>query len=173
MGDDVISRIAAVMDWPAEGAVASLGDSPVIVMGALNEAEHARRSAAGAVPLAGAFLLRCALAEDPDFRLAPPPVVVRGFVAVRRTWRSAMQSIGTLTAFGPRVAALPVEVAASDEVLAEAIVTGVGVIARGPAGWRLVQPPKTVTSDRPTWVHRWMEERVYEAFLTSRGEVRT
>lgn len=168
--DEVISRVAAVMDWPAEGAVADLGDTPVLVMGALDEAEHTFRSEAGALPLADSFLLRCALDTDPDFLLAPPPVAVRGFVAVRLTWQAAAYAIGTMTAFGLRVVALPAEVATSDEVLVEAIVTGVGVIARCPGGWWLVQPPTPRESDRSTWVHRWVEELVYDAFLIGRRE---
>lgn len=93
---------------------------------------------------------------------------VRGFVAVRRTWRAGAYAIGTMTAFGPRVVVLPPGTATSDEVMVEAIVCGMGVISRDASGWRLVQPPKPRTSDRSTWAHRWVEEQIYEAFLAAR-----
>lgn len=130
----------------------------------LDEFEHEARLSEGLGPATDAFLLRCIGAGDPGFLGRPSPVRISGAIAVRKTWRAAVGNLGGFVAFGARVAVLPDEVARRHSVRAEAIFHGYGVIAAGHPSC-LVQTPASAMVAERTWVHRQVEEIVYDALL--------
>lgn len=133
----------------------------------LDESEHHARVADGRPPVVDPFLFRCVAHEDPAFVTRRSPVHVAGAVAVRRCWTSARRNLGGFRAFGARVAVLPPREARRPGVATEAIVTGFGVLARDADQSRLVHHPDVrAVSDR-TWVHRLVEEALYDALVTA------
>lgn len=162
-----LGEVSAVMGWPRSGVEASITRSPrLFVLGEVDGAEHARRVDEGRLPVADSFLLRCICHDDPGFATRPSPVHVRAVVAVRRQWQSALGAVGDFTAFAPRIIAVPDPQARTDRVTVETITTGVGVISTNvDSPWQLVHPPAPMRVTPRTWVHRWVEESIYDAFL--------
>jgi hypothetical protein len=163
-------RILPLVGWDGQIVVEARAWSATrMVVCSLNEAEHQRRSAVGHPPLADPFMLRCALTSDPGFLDAPRPVTIAGAIAVRRTWESATANLGGFSAFGTLVAVLPPEEARQPNIEIEAAVEGYGVVSwNGQDQTRLVHHPDArPRTDTRTWVHRLVDEIVYNALLTS------
>ncbi|MET7334217.1 hypothetical protein [Nonomuraea sp. NPDC005650] len=160
--------VLAALGWQGCQVVTARALSrPRLVLCELDEHEHARRQEAGLPPTADALLLHCRTHVDPSFLERPSPVRIRGAVAARASWRSARANLAEFGAFGARVAVLPARVACRDAVRAEAIYHGFGlVMAEKPH--EVIQPPDTFVSTERTWVHRLVEEIVYDAMLAQR-----
>ncbi|MEW1838540.1 hypothetical protein AB0392_11350 [Nonomuraea angiospora] len=161
--------VLAALGWQDSQMVTARALSrPRLVLCELDEPEHARRQEAGLPPTADALLLHCRAHVDPSFLERPSPVRIRGAVAARASWRSARANLAEFGVFGARVAVLPAKVARRDAVRAEAIYHGFGlVLAEKPH--EVIQPPDTCVSTKRTWVHRLVEEIVYDAVLTQRS----
>lgn len=173
------TRPTPTQHGPTPGVLAALGwlacqvvtaralSTPRVVLCELDEHEHARRQGAGLPPTADALLLHCRAHVDPSFLERPSPVRIHGAVAARASWRSARANLAEFGAFGARIAVLPAEVARRDAVRAEAIYHGFGLVtAEEPH--EVIQPPDTCVSVTRTWVHRLVEEIVYDALLSQR-----
>lgn len=144
--------------------VRALATSRVLVC-ELDEPEHARRQESGLLPVADALLLRCRAHVDPSFLTRPSPVRICGAVAVRASWKSARANLASFAAFGARVAVLPTKVAHQDAVRADAIYYGFGLVA-AEHPQEMIQAPDTSARGKRTWVHRLVEELVYDAVLS-------
>ncbi len=168
---DLAVRALPLLGWDGLGIVeARAWSARRLVVCALDPAEHRRRQTESMLPAADPFLLRCLAAQDPRFVLAPPPVRIVGAIAVRRTWKAAIANLAGFAAFGALAAVLPAGAADRLEVAAEAPVHGIGVIAADPAGTvRLIHRAGAHTADARTWVHRLIEEIVYDALLAPAG----
>ncbi|WP_155341414.1 hypothetical protein [Acrocarpospora corrugata] len=137
----------------------------------LDDPEHARRQDAGLLPTADALLLHCRAHVDPSFLKRPSPIRIRGAVAARASWQSARANLAEFSAFGARVAVLPARIAHRDGVRAEAIYHGFGLVtAEQPH--EVVQPPDIHVDAGRTWVHRLVEEIVYDAVLSQQSDHR-
>lgn len=143
--------------------VRALATSRVLVC----EPEHARRQEAGLLPVADALLLRCRVHVDPSFLTRPSPVRICGAVAVRAWWKLARANLASFAAFGARIAVLPAKVARQDAVRADAIYYGFG-LAAAEHPQEMIQAPDTSARGKRTWVHRLVEELVYDAVLSQR-----
>lgn len=133
----------------------------------LNEAEHQRRSAVGLLPIADPIMLRCVLASDAGFRDAPQPVTIVGAIAARRTWDGATANLGGFSGFGALVAVLPPEEAGRPRVEIEAAVEGYGVVAWDGQDqvWLVHHPDTRPRTAGRTWVHRLVEEILYNSLI--------
>ena len=165
---DLAVRTLPLLGWDGLGIVeARAWSTRRLVVCVLDPAEHRRRQAEGMFPAADPFLLRSLAAQDPRFVLAPPPVRIVGAIAVRRTWKAAIANLAGFAAFGALAAVVPAGAADRLDVAAEAPVHGIGVIAADAAGTvRLVHRAGVHTAAARTWVHRLIEEIVYDALLT-------
>lgn len=168
---DLAARALPLLGWDGFGIVeARAWSARRLVVCSLDPAEHRRREAEGMLPAVDPILLRCLVAQDPRFMVAPPPVRIAGTIAVRRTWKAAMANLAGFAAFGALAAVLPSEAAGRLDVAAEAPVHGVGVIATDVDGTvRLVHRVGSYTAEARTWVHRLIEEILYDALLTATG----
>jgi len=168
---DLAVRALPLLGWDGFGIVeVRAWSARRLVVCALDPAGHRRRQAEGMLPAVDPFLLRCLVDQDPRFVLAPPPVRIAGAIAVRRTWKAAMANLAGFAAFGALAAVLPAGAADRLEVAAEAPVQGVGVIASDAAGTvRLVHRAGPHVTEARTWVHRLVEEIVYDALLAPAG----
>ncbi|WP_143734286.1 hypothetical protein [Microbispora rosea] len=140
-----------------------------VVVCELNEAEHTLRQEIGLVPAADTLLLHCRAHVDPSFLTRPSPVRIRGAIAARASWRSVMTNLAEFAAFGARVGVLPAKVARRDAVQVEAMYYGFGLVtAEEP--YEMIQAPDTFVGaglgPGRTWVHRLVEEIVYDAILS-------
>jgi hypothetical protein len=147
-----------------------MGES-LIVAYSFDASEHEERLSSGRPPAVDPLLLRCVAAEDPTFLTRPAPVHIEGAVAVRRTWTAARSALGVFAAFGARAAVLPEGQARSTRVIAEAAVTGVGLVVAAGGEAKLVQPAEAPFPTQRTWVHRAIEESVYDAALAERAKL--
>ncbi|MBO3751932.1 hypothetical protein J5X84_38180 [Streptosporangiaceae bacterium NEAU-GS5] len=136
-----------------------------VVVCELDESEHAERQKARLLPTADALLLHCRAHVDPSFLTRPSPVRIHGAVAARASWPPARENLAGFTAFGARVAVLPEGIASGDAVRAEAIYHGFGLVAAEPPH-QLIQGPDPDIGGKRTWVHRLVEEIVYDAMVT-------
>jgi hypothetical protein len=168
---EVTRQVLALLGWDGRVVVeARAWSTRRLVACELDQDEHERRVARGLVPVTDPLVLRCAGACDPGFLTARPPVRIAGAIAIRRTWRSAVANVGGFSAFGSRVAVLPPGPAARQDVALEAAVEGLGVIAWEDGGQaRLVHHPAPSPAGARTWVHRLVEEIVYNEVLAARG----
>ncbi|MEV0229320.1 hypothetical protein [Nonomuraea sp. NPDC050786] len=158
--------VLAALGWQGCQVVTARAlSTPRVVLCELDEREHARRQESGLPPTADALLLRCRVAVDPAFLERPSPVRIRGAVAARASWRSARANLAEFGAFGARVAVLPARVARQDAVRAEAIYHGFGLVTVEKPH-EVIQSPDTYVSTKRTWVHRLVEEIVYDAVLS-------
>ncbi|MFI6325099.1 hypothetical protein ACIBG8_46815 [Nonomuraea sp. NPDC050556] len=163
--DGVLSDVLDALGWADHQLVYAPALSAMrLVACQLDEFEHAARQSQGLGPVTDAFLLRCVGAGDPDFLTRPSPVRITGAIAVRRTWTAASGNLGGFVSFGARVAVLPRAVATRPSVAAQAIYHGFGVIAVENPG-ELIHPPACATAGERTWVHRQVEEIIYNALL--------
>jgi hypothetical protein len=163
-------RVLPMLGWDGQAAVEARAWSTTrLVICSLDEAEHQRRSDAGHLPVTDPLMLRCSLSSDSGFRDAPSPVTITGAIAARRTWQGATANLGGFSAFGSRVAVLPPEEAVRPDVGLEAAVEGYGIIALdGEHRVWVVHHPDTRPHKRiRTWVHRLVEEIIYNALLTA------
>ncbi|WP_155358888.1 hypothetical protein [Acrocarpospora macrocephala] len=145
--------------------------TPRMVVCELDDSEHARRQDAGLLPTADALLLHCRAHVEPSFLKRPSPIRIRGAVAARASWQSARANLAEFAAFGARVAVLPARIAHRDGVRAEAIYHGFGLVtAEQPH--EVIQPPDTRVGAGRTWVHRLVEEVVYDAVLSQQAAQR-
>jgi hypothetical protein len=172
-GDDVLAAgLLPVLGWTGHMVIeARAWSARRLVVCRLNESEHQKREAEGRPPVADPLLLRCVAAEDPGFMHAPSPVEIAGAIAVRKKWPSAVTNLGGFSAFGALAAVLPPAEADRLDVAAGALVEGIGVVAcDGDGQVRLVHHPGSAprTGTR-TWVHRLIEEIVYDALLRAGG----
>jgi hypothetical protein len=166
---DLAARALPVLGWDGFSLVeARAWSTRRLIACALDPVEHRRRQAEKLLPVADPLLLRCVAAEDPEFMLAPPPVQIAGAIAVRRTWKGAIANLAGFAAFGSLAAVLPSASAERTDVATEAPVQGVGVVAAEQSGTvRLVCHASVHTMAKRTWVHRLIEEIVYDAMLNS------
>ncbi|MEW9527297.1 hypothetical protein [Microbispora sp. NPDC049125] len=171
------TRPASLVRSLSSGVLASLGwqgcqvvtvralSTRRLVVCELDEGEHARRQEAGLVPSADALLLHCRAHVDPSFLGRPSPVRIRGAVTIGGSWRSARTNLAGFAAFGARVAVLPAEIAYRDAVRAEAIYHGFGLVTTEEPH-KVIQVPDADIGMERTWVHRLVEEIVYDAVLS-------
>ena len=166
---DLAARALSVLGWDGFSLVeARAWSTRRLIVCALDPAEHRHRQAEKLLPVADPLLLRCVAAEDPGFMLARPPVRIAGAIAVRRTWKSAITNLAGFAAFGSLAAVLPSASADRIDVATEAPIQGVGVVAAEQNGTvRLVHHVSAHTIAKRTWVHRLIEEIVYDALLAS------
>ena len=166
---DLAARALSVLGWDGFSLVeARAWSTRRLIVCALDPAEHRHRQAEKLLPVADPLLLRCVAAEDPGFMLARPPVRIAGAIAVRRTWKSAITNLAGFAAFGSLAAVLPSASADRIDVATEAPIQGVGVVAAEQNGTvRLVHHVGAHTIAKRTWVHRLIEEIVYDALLAS------
>lgn len=158
--------VLAALGWQGCQVVAVRAlSTPRVVVCELDASEHARRREAGLVPTSDALLLHCRAHVDPSFLTRPSPVRIRGAVAVRVSWRSARANLAGFAAFGARVAVLPATAALRDAVRAETIYHGFGLVtAEQPH--EVIQAPAACADTERTWVHRLVEELLYDAVLS-------
>jgi hypothetical protein len=167
---DVIGRVLPLLGWEGFTVVEARAWSTArLVVCVLDDREHERRAANGELPVIDPLLLQCIGAERPEFMLARPPVRIAGAIAVRGTWKSAVRNLAGFGAFGARLAVLPPEQADRLDVAAGAAVEGYGVVAADDDGVvRLAHYPDVRPREGGrTWIHRLVEEIVYDALLTS------
>ena len=168
---EIAERALPVLGWNGYVLVrAQAWSTQRLVACRLDPEEHQRRVSAGLVPVTDPLLLHCIGAENPAFLWAKSPVQIAGAIAVRRTWSGAISNLGGFSAFGGLVAILPASQADRLHVAVGASVEGFGVIALDDEGdvMRLVHHPDV----RPrvcsrTWVHRLVEEILYDALLVT------
>ncbi len=86
-------------------------------------------------------------------------------MAVGGSWRSARTNLAGFAAFSARVAVLPARIAYRDAVRAEAIYHGFGLVT-DEEPHEVIQAPDTNVDAGRTWVHRLVEEIVYDAVLS-------
>lgn len=172
---DLTSQVLPLLGWSGHVVVgATAWSTRRFVACTLDQAEHRRRVAEGFPPVTDPLVLRCAGACDPGFLAASPPVRIAGAISVRSTWRSAVANLGGFSAFGSVVAVLPPGQASRLDVAVEAAVEGFGVIAWNRGGHpQLVHHPARAQAAARTWVHRLVEEIVYNEVLQAvgRGEI--
>jgi hypothetical protein len=164
-------QILPLLGWDGKTLVAARAWSATrMVACSLNETEHQRRSAGGPLPVADPVMLRCALSSDAGFRDAPRPVTIAGAIAVRRTWEGATANLGGFSGFGALVAVLPPKEAMRPNVELEAAVEGYGVVAWDgrERAWLIHYPDTRPGTGGRTWVHRLVDEIVYDALLSDR-----
>jgi hypothetical protein len=170
---ELASQVLPLLGWDGNLVVdARAWSTRRLVVCALDQTEHARRTANGLLPITDPFLLRCVGASNPGFMTARPPVRIAGAIAVRNRWSTAVANLGGFTAFGAVAAVLPARQADRLDVAADAAVAGFGVIAQHEDGrQRLVHYPDLRPRVRTrTWVHRLVEEIVYDALLAATGD---
>jgi hypothetical protein len=161
-----ISEACELLGWSGRAVDVTVLGTQLTVVGAVDEAERANRLADKIFPAADPLLLKCVAHGDPDFLTRSSPVKVDGVVAIRQRWSSARSTLGIFTAFGSRVAVLPTVEARRTSVAVEAIVGGCGVIAKPEYGnLEVVQRPDPQSPQIRTWIHRLVEEVLYDAFL--------
>jgi hypothetical protein len=166
MMPSTVAEACTLLGWSGRAVDVMVLGTRLTVAATTNPAEHADRLADRLFPMADPLLLKCFAHSDPGFLTRRSPVRIDGAIAVRRRWSSARSTLGTFTAFGSRVAVLPVDEARRTNVAAEAIVGGCGIIAElGDGGLEIVQHPDPRTPQSHSWIHRLVEEVVYDAVL--------
>ncbi|GAA1526479.1 hypothetical protein GCM10009678_04930 [Actinomadura kijaniata] len=188
----LMEHAAALLGWAASPVEVDVLGCRLWVAARLTEAgQHRLRNGQAAVT--DPMTLRFVLATDTDFAAASAPVQIDGALSARRTWHGALTPLGGFVAFGPRVAIVPPAQARSSHLTMLALVEGFGVIAHYPAvdplaspiprpcgghGWsedgsggdlQLVHPPDRRATGRGTWVHRLVEEHLFQAVLDARS----
>jgi len=186
----LLEGAARLLGWHGRLIEVKVLDLRVHVVGELDVAEHNRRVAESRPPVVDPLLLRCLLAENPEFAARPAPVRVAGALAAAQRWQSALRPLGGFVAFGPRAAVVPAAQACSSRLAMVALVHGFGVIAHDPAPFHaatadltfdeevqheqrrtcrlaIVHHPDLQRPTHRTWVHRLVEEVVYGAFMQS------
>jgi hypothetical protein len=173
-------RVAELLGWSQHVVQAEVLDLLIHVAGQLDLAEHHHRTSQGWPPAADPLLLQCLLAEEPGFAARPAPVRVDGALAGARRWQTALRPLGGFVAFGPRVAVVPADQARSSRLAMVALVHGFGVVAHHPADaetrgseehasgrdrLEVVHAPDRRPPRHRTWLHRLVEESLYDAFL--------
>lgn len=142
--------------------------SRLLVAAAPVDEEIARRLSERLPPVVDPWLFRCRADLDAWFLSRPSPVRILGAVAARQDWVTARRAACTFTAFGPRVAALPLQ-ACRTSVLTEAAVTGIGVLCVDGDTATALAPPGRPPVVKRTHVHRLVEETVWDAISRSPG----
>lgn len=166
---EIASQVLPLLGWSGQVVKARAWSASRLVVCTLDQEEHERRAAAGIPPVTDPLALRCVGAGDPRF-LARSPVKIAGAVAVRSRWRSATLNLGGFTAFGSVAAVLPPGQAGRLDVAVEASVEGYGVVAwDGHGEAQLVHHPADPPAIARTWVHRLVEEIVYNQVLLARA----
>jgi hypothetical protein len=160
------AEACALLNWSGLLVDVTVLGTRLTIAAETDQAEHADRLAGRLFPVADPLLMKCVAHSDPAFLARRSPVRIDGAIAVRRRWSSARSTLGTFTAFGGRVAVLPVDEARRTNVAVEAIVGGCGIIAeRSDGDLEIVQHPGARTPQSRSWVHRLVEEIVYDAVL--------
>jgi hypothetical protein len=139
----------------------------LLVVGAIDCDEHQRRARERRLPVVDPWMFDCVAHADPSFLTRRSPVRIDGAIVARRSWVSARSALGCFAAFGPRVAVLPQAQTRQDRVAASAILHGFGIVADHDGDLRVVHYPDETPPQERTWVHRLVEEALYDAFLTS------
>ncbi|MQY07248.1 hypothetical protein [Actinomadura macrotermitis] len=189
----LMEHAAALLGWPGILAEVDLLGCHLWVAARLTEAGQSRLQGEQR-PVTDPLSLRFALATDTAFAKASAPVQIDGALSARRTWRGALAPLGGFVAFGARMAIVPPSQARSSHLQMLALVEGFGVIAHHPqpdppasqthdgqgngwtrdgsGGWlQLVHPPDQRPTGRATWVHRLVEEQIFQALLVSQQTV--
>jgi hypothetical protein len=170
LADPVVarSRLAAAaissLGWcPGTPVDVELFGTHLVVAVEPDPTEIARRRDEGLTPLADAWQFRLRVTADPGFLTRPAPVRLIGAIAARASWPSARSATGLFTAFGAGAALIPAQ-ACTPVALAEAAVTGVGVVVRDGSGVRVLAAARVGAGGCRSHVHRLVEEIVWNAF---------
>jgi hypothetical protein len=168
---DASRSATTALGWHAGIAldVCVLG-TPLIVVAAPDDDEIARRTSERLFPITDPWLLRCHADLSPEFLTRPSPVSLLGALAWRQGWPAARNAASTFTAFGPRAVLLPPR-ACRPVVMAEAAVTGMGIVRWDGAAAAVLAAPGPPPGGTRTPVHRLVEETVWAALAASAGDL--
>lgn len=161
----LLPNVLAALGWEDRLTVhaVALGTRRLVVC-ELDENEHEARCRDELPPATDPLLLHCLTASRPGFLGRPAPVHIYGTIAIRKTWRSALNHLAGFAPFGAQVAVVPEVVARRLPVALDALYHGFGVIALERPDW-LVHSPDLRRDQIRTWIDRLVEEVVYDSVL--------